>query len=216
VSLLYRAEQWLTIAQLVRAWANELADANSSASQLESDLWHYLRDDVINGLFDDSGPLRNGSRLGLRVIDHRSSQPPYVAGRLLFGKMHLPFRPKGDHILVAKEAVLNFAQRREVPPPSWWSDATKGGNELSRAPEELKPAPDAIINQEIRFVYTDAGAAGRKQPNIKELPAAVHPLLEQKGFRTSGRRIQQLGEAPEFKRCRRPLGKTVASERRKK
>ena len=266
MSLLYRAEQWLTIAQLVPAWANELAGANSSTSQVEGDLWHYLREDVINGLFDDSGPLRNGSRLGLRVIDHRSSQPPYVAGRLLFGKMHLPFRSKGDHILAAKEAVLNFARRREVPPPSWWSDATKGGSELSRAPEELKPAPgtawydrprdvskpsrspeelepapaaawfnrpkgvsepsrspeelkpapDAIINQEIRFVYADADAAGTKRPNIKELPAAVHPLLEQKGFRASGRRIQQLGEAPEFKRCRRPPGKTVASEQRKK
>src|SRR5262245_17081495 len=106
MSLLYRAEQWLTIAQLVSGWANELADANNSASQLEGHLWHYLREDVINGLFDDSGPLRYGSRLGLRIIDHRSSQPRYVTGRLLFGKMHLPFRPKGDHILAAKEAVL--------------------------------------------------------------------------------------------------------------
>ena len=52
MSALYRAEQWLTIDQLVRAWANELADANSSASQLERDLWHYLREDVIIGLLD--------------------------------------------------------------------------------------------------------------------------------------------------------------------
>jgi hypothetical protein len=215
VSLLYRAEQWLTIAQVVPAWANELADANSSASQIENDLWHYLREDVINGLFDDSGPLRNGSRLGLRVIDHRSSQPPYVAGRLLFGTMHLPFRPKGDHILVAKEAVLDFARRREVPPPSWWSDATKRESQPSRSQVKLRPAPVRIVIEAIRCAYDAAEDAGRKPPNIKELPAAVQPFLQQKGFSASGRHIQQLGNAEEFKRRRRPPGKTVASERQK-
>jgi hypothetical protein len=179
--------------------------------------------------------------LGLRVIDHRSSQPPYVAGRLLFGKMHLPFRPKGDRILVAKEAVLDFARRREVPPPSWWSDATKGGSELSRAPEELKPAPgtawydrprdlsepsrsteelkpasEAMTKEEMRSVCNAEQAAGRKEPNVKELSAAVQPLLQRKGYRASRRWIEKLAEAPEFKRRRRPPGKTVASERRKK
>jgi hypothetical protein len=216
MSLLYRAEQWLTIAQLVPAWANELADANSSARQLEGDLWHYLREDVINGLFDDSGPLRNGSRLGLRVIDHRSSQPPYVAGRLLFGKMHLPFRSKGDHILAAKEAVLHFARRRELSPPSWWSDATKGGSELSRAPEELKPASEAMTKEEMWSVCNEEQAAGRKEPNVKELSALVQPRLQRKGRRASRQWIEKLAEAPEFKRRRRPRGKTVASERRKK
>ena len=43
-----------------------------------------------------------------------------------------------------------------------------------------------------------------KQPNIKELPAAVQPLLRQKGFRASGRRIQQLGEAPGVQRSPPP------------
>jgi hypothetical protein len=237
VSLLYRAEQWLTIAQLVHAWANELADTNNSASQLEGHLWHYLREDVINGFFDDSGPLRNGSRLGLRVIDHRSSQLPYVAGRLLFGKMQLPFRSKADHILGAKEAVLDFARRHELPPPSWWSDATKGGSEPSRAPkpapgtawydrprdvsepsraaEELKPASDAMTKEEMWSVCYAEEAAGRKEPNVKELSAAVQPLLQRKGFRASRRQIEKLAEEPEFKRRRRPPGKTVASERRK-
>jgi hypothetical protein len=69
VPLLDRAEGWLRLARLVPAWANELADATSSPSALEGDLWHYLHEDVINGLLDDSGPLINGSRLGLRFID---------------------------------------------------------------------------------------------------------------------------------------------------
>jgi hypothetical protein len=215
VSLLYRAEQWLTIARLVPAWANELADTSSSASQLEGDLWHYLHEDVINGLLDDSGPLINGSRLGLRFIDS-SGRGVYVNGRLLFGKMQLPFRSKGDHISAAKEAVLDFAQRHEMPPPSWWSAATKGGSEPSRAPEELKPASEAMIKEEMWSVCNAEQAAGRKEPNVKELSAAVQPRLQRKGRRASRRSIEKLAEAPEFKRRRRRPGKTVASERRKK
>jgi len=64
-------------------------------------------------------------------------------------------------------------------------------------------------------VYDTAEAEGRKPPNINELPAAVQPILQRKGFYASGRRIKQLGEREEFKRRRRPSGRTVASERRK-
>jgi hypothetical protein len=210
VPLLDRAEGWLRLARLVPAWANELADATS-----EDDLWHYLHEDVINGLLDDSGPLRNGSRLGLRFIDS-SGRGVYVSGRLLFGKMRLPFRGMGQRILVAKEAILDFARRHKLRPPSWWSDASNGESPPRRSPGQLKPAPDRIIIEAIRCVYDAAEAAGTKPPNIKELPAAVQPLLQQKGFFASKRRIMQLGEAEEFQRRRRRPGKTVASERRKK
>ena len=47
-----RAEQWLTLAQLVPAWANELADATRSPSQLERDLWQCLHKDAIIGFLD--------------------------------------------------------------------------------------------------------------------------------------------------------------------
>jgi hypothetical protein len=213
--LLDRAEGWLRLARLVPAWANELADANSSPSSLEGDLWHYLHEDVINGLLDDSGPLINGSRLGLRFIDS-SGRGVYVNGCLLFGKMRLPFREMGQRILGAKEAVLDFARRRELSPPSCWSDATKGGRELSRAPEELKPASEAMTKEEMRSVCKEEQAAGRKEPNVKELSALVQPRLQRKGRRASRRWIEKLAEAPEFKSRRRPRGKTVASERRKK
>ncbi len=215
MTLLDRAEGWLRLARLVPAWANELADATSSPSALEGDLWHYLHEDVINGLLDDSGPLINGSRLGLRFIDS-SGRGGYVNGRLLFGKMHLPFRGMGQRILVAKEAVLDFARRHGVPPPSSWSDASRGENHPSRSPGQLKPsASTTIINEEIKSEYDAAEAAGRKPPNIRELGAAVQLLLKEKGFSASKRRIQQLGDAEEFKRRRRPPGKTVASERQK-
>ena len=215
MSLLDRAEGWLRLARLVPAWANELADATSSPSASEDDLWHYLHEDVINGLLDDSGPLINGSRLGLRFIDS-SGRGVCVNGWLLFGKMHLPFRGMGQRILVAKEAVDDFARRHGVPPPSLGSDASRGENQPSRSPGQLKPAPDRIIIEANRCAYKVAEAARTKPPNIKELPAAVQPLLQQKGFFASKRRIMQLGEAEEFKSSRRRPGKTVASERRKK
>jgi hypothetical protein len=212
--LLYRAEQWLTPARLVPAWANELADASSSSSQIEGDLWHYLYEDIINARLDDSGPLWNGSRLGLRVIDVDSGQTRYVEGRLLFGTMGLPFRLMGGRILVAKEAVLDFARRHQLPPPSW--SASEGESQPSRSPGQLKPsASTTMINEVIKSEYDAAEAAGRKPPNIKELAAAVQLLLEQKGFSASKRRIQLLGEAEKFKRRRRPPGKTLKSERQK-
>jgi hypothetical protein len=124
-------------------------------------------------------------------------------------------RAMGEVILLSKEAVLDFARRHKLRPPSWWADASKGGTQPSRSQVELKPASTAMINEAIRCAYDAAEAAGTKQSNIKELPAAVQPLLQQRGFFASKRRIMQLGDAEEFKRRRRPPGKTLKSERPK-
>ena len=78
-----------------------------------------------------------------------------------------------------------------------------------------RPAPTAMIIEAIRRAYNAAEAARRKPPNIKELPAAVQPFLRQKGFSASGRHIEQLGDVEEFKKLRRPPGKTIKSERPK-
>jgi hypothetical protein len=209
-----RAEQWLTLAQLVPAWANELADASHSASQLERDLWQCLYEDARIGFLDHSGPRRNGRRRGLCIIDD-NGRFQCISGRLL-GTVHFPFRRRGHRIFLARKAMLALARRHWVPPFSGWPDASEGESQPSRSQVELKPASTAMINEAIRCAYDAAEAAGTKPPNIKELPAAVQPLLQQKGFFASKRRIMQLGEAEEFKRRRRPRGKTVASERRKK
>jgi hypothetical protein len=208
-----RAEQWLTLAQRVPAWANELADATRSPSQVERDLWQCLHQDATIGFFDHSGPLRNGRRLGLGLIDD-NGRFRYVRGRLL-GTVHFPFRKRGHRIFLARKAHLALARRHGVPPFSGWPDASEGESQPSRSPGQLKPAPDWIIIEAIRCAYDAAEAAGTKPPNIKELPAAVQPLLQRKGFWASGRRIQELGDAEEFKRRRRLPGKTVASERQK-
>jgi len=200
--------KWLTVSELVPAWAKELADARTSGYEFEDKLSYHLEKDVINGFLDD--PLRNGSRLGLRVIGP-GGQPMYIEGRQLYGL----FRTMERDILLSKEALLEFARRHKVRPPSW-CDASKGEIQPSRLPGQLKPsAPTAMILEAIRCAYDAAEAARRKPPNIKELPAAVELVLDRKGFSASKRRIQLLGEAEEFKRRRRPPGKTLKSERPK-
>jgi hypothetical protein len=79
---------------------------------------------------------------------------------------------------------------------------------------ELKPAPNREICAAVKAAYDAADVANRKPPNIKELPAAVGPMLEEKGYSASGRLIQQVGGAEEFKGRRRRPGKTVRSEQR--
>jgi hypothetical protein len=77
----------------------------------------------------------------------------------------------------------------------------------------LKQAPALAIHEAIRTAYSDAEIAGRKPPNIKELPAAVLPLLQAKGYHASGRRIMDLGRTPEHLSKRGAPGKTLRSER---
>jgi hypothetical protein len=178
--------EWLSIPQLVPAWANELADDTPSFYELRDKLWYGLREDVTNGLLDD--PLRDGSRLGLGHIDP-AGHARYIEGwrlRDLFGEME-------ESILVSKEAALEFAQLHNLPPPSWWSDAPKRETQPSQSPVELKPAPERIIIEGIRWAYDTAEHEGRKPPNIKELPAAVRSFLQERGYHASGRTIQQLG-----------------------
>ena len=67
MSVLFRKERWLTVAQLTRAWGRELANPGE-ADQYIQDLVHILLTDISNGRLDDSGPLREDQRSGLRLI----------------------------------------------------------------------------------------------------------------------------------------------------
>jgi hypothetical protein len=142
----------------------------------------------------------------------------------------------GHCILPTKGAVLAFARQHRLRPPSWCSDAPKAvsqpspspeelqpaptptytrGSQPSRSSEDLKPASQAKIIEEIRSEYAAAKAAGRKAPNLKEVQAPVQLRLKQKGFFASQLHILHLAKDEEFKKLRRPRGKTVKSERPK-
>jgi hypothetical protein len=119
MSKLFRMKKALTLAQLTRAWSSELAERGEDAKQCEQHLIHILQEDILNSRLDNSGPLRNGRRLGLRCIG------PDNKSHFVEGPQLLEYFESGpwvlDHVIAAKEAVLDFAKRRELPPPSWWA-----------------------------------------------------------------------------------------------
>jgi hypothetical protein len=111
----------------VPAWAKELGDDKTSASDWERELRRYLYEDIVNGLLDHDGPLINGRRYGVAIIG-RSRTANYVPGAALGpmlaneGMTSSPLTHTPHLILISKMAVLNFARRHVLPAPSWWSD----------------------------------------------------------------------------------------------
>jgi len=112
----------MTIAQLTRAWNPELAEDGEDPRNCEQDLIHLLLEDIINGRLDNSGPLVDGRRLGLRGVTPEY-KAAFVEGPQLVELI------RGDkafvlhNILVMKEAVLDFARRHQLHSPSWWADS---------------------------------------------------------------------------------------------
>jgi hypothetical protein len=82
--------------------------------------------------------------------------------------------------------------------------------------DHLKQAPDNLIRSVIQKVYDDQQARDEKPPNIKGLRKIVLPLVRAKGYEASGRRVEEIGSEPVFKKRRRTPGKTVKSERARK
>jgi hypothetical protein len=75
MSLVHRTTKFMTVALLSQDWAIELGRDHEERKRIEQQLRHAFREDIINGRFDNTGPLTEGSRLGLRVIN-----PEYGAG----------------------------------------------------------------------------------------------------------------------------------------
>jgi hypothetical protein len=123
-------------------------------------------------------------------------------------------------LLILIGSLIARFTRRSIPAapaarlPFAASDVSRV-TQVTRSPAILlKQAPRAMVQEAIKAAYDTTDAAGAKPPNIKELPTAVLPLLEQKGYGASARLIQELGSTPTFKVRRRSPGKTVSSERR--
>lgn len=133
MSILFRTKGWLTLAQLLPAWASELAESRTNADRIERDLKQLLIEDIINGRLDDAGPLADGRRLGMQIITPEN-RAGYLEGHqarelITTGGTPAAFSFVSNRLLVLKEAVLDFARRHKVPPPSWWTDASRAANE---------------------------------------------------------------------------------------
>jgi hypothetical protein len=74
---------------------------------------------------------------------------------------------------------------------------------------KLNNAPEALIHEIVSAVYHDPASGG---PSYRDLPQYVLPRLKKLGFTASGRAIQEIGKADEFKPFRRKAGRTRSSK----
>jgi hypothetical protein len=126
LSVLFRTKESLTFAQLVSAWARELAGDKVHGDHIERDLGHLLLEDIINGRLDNAGPPVDGRQLGLRIITPEN-RAGFLEGRQVSELTVAGGLPAyiSHRIVVLKEAVFDFARRRDLPPPSWWADVAE-------------------------------------------------------------------------------------------
>jgi hypothetical protein len=125
MSILFRTQKCLTIFELTRAWGSELAKGGGEAEQHVHDLTRILMQDIVNGHLDDSGPFWNGRRSGVGCIT-ANYKVGFIEGRYLLelATSELTKNWILHYVVVMKEAVLDFASRHEIPPPSWWTDGS--------------------------------------------------------------------------------------------
>jgi len=187
LSILYRTKGWLTLAQLIPAWASELADGKTNASQIEHDLRQFIIEDIMNGRLDDAGPLADGRRLGLRIITPEN-RAGYLEGQqagelltLAKGSAEV-FSFVSHRLVLMKEAVFDFARRYQLPPPSWWTDATDVAVQSGRT-GHIESASDAALPER-------TGAPGR--------PTSMHLVtVEYQGRWERGDVLDNIGEEAE-------------------
>jgi hypothetical protein len=213
-----RTREWINFAEIAE-WCSELSGSVVPDERARASAYEKLQRDLLEGDFEENGRSRvhylhpwtvkaRMTREWLQEMISMSSpttiRTEYLDHCWLPRKLFQRWLAK--HELSA--CPQRFEPKVETPsePVSSWQADSPG----------LKPAPHKEIRAAIKAAYDAADAAGRKPPNIKELPAAVLPRLVEKGYHASGRLIQQVGDAQEFRLRRRRPGKTISSEQRAK
>jgi len=172
MSILFRKKGWLTVAQLARAWTAEIPGAEQDPRQFEQELVLLLLEDIVNKRLDDAGPLAEGRRLGLRVIT-----PDGRVGFLEGHQVRDLILPGGaltfflNRIVLMKEAALDFARRHELPPPSWWADASAASTKPANhwAPDGTIPIPCVASKSPVEAgLRRPRGAKPKKLEQVKE------------------------------------------------
>ena len=213
-----RTRHWINFAEIA-VWCSELSGSVVPDEGARASAYDKLQRDLLEGDFEENGRSRvlylHPWTVKARMTRHQmqdviDSHPPATIRSEYFDHCWLP--RKFFQRWLAKHELPTCPQRFEprVETPA----GSEPVSALHVGSLALKPAPKKEISAAITAAYDAAHAAGRKPPNIKELPAAVLPLLEEKGYHASGRLIQHLGEAQEFRRRRRQPGKTISSEKR--
>jgi hypothetical protein len=158
----------------VPAWTPEIQGAERDSHQFERELAHLLLEDIINKRLDDAGPLAEGRRLGLRIITF-DGQAGFLEGHQV-RDLILPGGASAfllHRIIVMKEAVLDFARRHGLPPPSWWNDAVAVATEPSNhlPPHDTIPKPGAVSKNSAK-----AGSKRPRGPKPKKLEQVMEAM----------------------------------------
>jgi hypothetical protein len=175
MSMLFRTQKCLTILQLTRAWGLELAKGGGESEQHVHDLTHILLQDIINGRLDDSGPLWDGRRSGVGFItaDYKVG---FIEGRYFLEPA--TSEPTKDwvlrHVVVMKEAVLDFASRHEIPPPSWWAD----GSSVSPDAGVTTMSSPSIAASPIQAPTHSARPRGRRPKKLDQVKEAMREDIQ--------------------------------------
>jgi Bacterial regulatory proteins, gntR family len=166
VPIVFRTKEWLSLAQLVDAWGSELATVGEEPNRSQKALEHVLLEDIINGRLDHGGPLHDGRKRGLYL--EFGGRPHFVDGYEICTVMADPSFTL-HRILIMKEAVLDFAKRREIPPPSWWTDRTS----VSTDAGVTTNGPHSIAASPIPTQKHSARLRGRKAKKLNQVKAAM-------------------------------------------
>jgi hypothetical protein len=183
LSTLYRTKEEMTVAQLTPLWARELANEGEDSKQWEQGLLHLFMDDCINGRLDNAGPFRDGQRSALRLITPEN-KAGIIDGRQLREFIGVGLPPDFlDRLLVLKEAALDFARRRQLPPPSWWTDyadtPTTNGTTGDPVPPIASVEPQSLGKRpRIREFFIEHYPEGVPDPAHSPRKALKHALIE--------------------------------------
>jgi hypothetical protein len=169
VTFVWRTKEMLSIPQLVDAWGLELAKVGEEPDPYQKDIEHLLMEDIINSRLDDAGPLREKNRRRLGVRLEFQGTLFFVEGHEIRSHVCCSEPAISLHrIVVTREAVLDFAKRREIPPPSWWADGTSALTSSGATTKDTHSITAASPTPAPTHLSRPRGRKAKKLDQVKE------------------------------------------------
>jgi len=177
---------------------------------------HWISVDRALEIEGTTDPTRLRVELKLALpcrFQHRQrwwwSKPVEEVAPLLAGRNPLDLQDDRWELVIHEKFWRERLGKAADAPPIV-TDTTINLVELSAPSVQLRPAPESEIRNAVQAEYDEAAEAGRKAPNIKEVPPLVQVRLEARGFDASQREIARVADG--YKDRRRPSGRTLKSE----